>query len=448
MGNTYDESEDLAGSSLASEYDDTFSSDERLSQLLKLSSDAFKREIRTIKISEIAYTDPIKKGRQDTLSGMTAIVKDLGVLTPIHVRAVPEEDAEEDYKYILLDGLRRIYAATRNGQKEIDAVVWTFNDEDTAADLGLYISLILNKTQKRSWREIWHLYQVLELQGSITPNTLENILQLESGEAMKLRDVMLCSYDEIKEALLSGDKPLDACYKMLEKKRKEEDRLAEEDASGVDQTFDEEGNLISENDGMQLSDEDTKELLDMADDLDDLEDVDEDDFGDMNKSQYGDDQQQVGDRHPLDPALRNAVVNRDQATCKCCGKKMVGVLSGILAVHHVIPVHCGGKDTMDNLVTLCVGCHIALHLMERNGGMILMSKEQFDGLDEPEQTSLKRALKLARVAIKADKHKGFSKEDVQSMTKDAIRHPMPGTAPKVDTSKIKTKRLGEQIMEG
>ena len=32
---------------------------------------------------------------------------------------------------------------------------------------------------------------------------------------MKLKDVMLCNYDEVKEALLSGEKNLEACYKML-----------------------------------------------------------------------------------------------------------------------------------------------------------------------------------------------------------------------------------------
>jgi len=39
----------------------------------------------------------------------------------------------------------------------------------------------------------------------------------------------------------------------------------------------------------------------------------------------------------------------------------------------------------------------------------------------------KKALKLARIAIEADKRKGLSKKDVQELTRDAIRHPMPGT---------------------
>lgn len=447
MADVYDNSESVYGSSLEAEYENSFSDDEKLSQFLKLTSDAFTREVKTIQISEIAYTDPIKKGRQDTLSGLTAIVKDLGVLTPIHVRAVPEEDADEDYKYILLDGLRRIYAATRNGQKEIDAVVWTFKDDEKATDLSLYISLLLNRAQKRDWKETWHLYQVLELQAPITPNTLEYLLQLEPGQAMKLKDVMLCGYDEITEALLSGEKDLEASYKALVKLRKEEDKLAEDDATGVDQNIDEEGTLASASDGKELlSDEDTKELLDMADDLDNLDDVSEDDFDDMNKSEFGDERQTVGDRHPLDPALRQAVLQRDNFTCKCCGMKMIGARLGLIAVHHVIPVHCSGKDTMDNLVTLCVGCHVALHIMERNGGSILMSKEEFDGLSEPEQTSLKKSLKLARVAIQADKRRGMSKEQVQEATKGAIRHPMPGEGMSVNREAYENAEFGKQFL--
>ena len=91
-----------------------------------------------------------------------------------------DSDAEDDdYKYVLLKGLRRVYGAMKNGQEEIDAIVWDFHDKDQGADLALYLSLLLGRTQKRSWGEIWHLYQILEMQSSvITPSTLEYLLQL------------------------------------------------------------------------------------------------------------------------------------------------------------------------------------------------------------------------------------------------------------------------------
>lgn len=418
--------------SFQEEYDEVFTGDERVSNLLKLTSDSFTREKRTIKIKEIGFTDPIKKGRQDTMSGLTSTIRDLGILQPIHVMAVSEESEEDDYKYILLDGLRRVFGAAKNGVEEVDAIVWDFKDKDLGMDLAVYVSLLLNRNQRRDWKENWHYYQILELQSSdITPGTIEYLLQLEAGDAMKLKDVMLCNYDEVKQALLNGEKGLDACYKMLTKLRKEEDRLAMEDATGVDDSIEGAENLTSGEGGLpQLSDDDVKELLDMVDDLDEDMDVDEDDFDSMNRSSFGDEQQKVGERHPLDPALRQAVLARDKFTCKCCGMKLIGARLGLIAVHHVLPVHTGGKDILDNLVTLCVGCHLSLHIMERNGGSIMMSKDDYEELSEGEQASLKKALKLARIAIEADKRKGLSKEDVAKATADAIRHPMPGAGMK------------------
>ena len=56
-----------------------------------------------------------------------------------------------------------------------------------------------------------------------------------------------------------------------------------------------------------------------------------------------------------------------------------------------------------------------------------MTKEEFDEYTPEEQIRLKKVLKLAKVAVEADKLKGYSKEKVREMTQDSIRHPMPGT---------------------
>lgn len=426
---TYDETEDVAGSKLAQEYDEAFSGDERAANLLKLTSDAYTRRVETIKVKQIGFTDPIKEGRRYTMSGLTATIKDLGVVTPIHVMTVPEESEDDDYKYVLIDGLRRVFGALKNNISEINAVIWDFKDKDYGSDMLLPLSLILNRNQERNWSEIWHLYQILELQSAITPGTLEYLLQLESGDAMKLKDIMLCEYEEVKQALINEEKNLEACYKMLAKLRKEEDQLAKDDATGLKDTVEDADKLGSSDEKAlpQLSDEDVKELLEMADDLDDLDEVSSDDFDDMNKSAFADEQQKVGERHPLDPALRQSVLQRDKFTCNCCGLKMIGSRLGLIAVHHILPVHTGGKDTLENLTTLCLNCHVSLHIMERNGGQILMSKEDFDEMQENDKISLKKALKLARIAIEADKRKGLSKEDIQRETQDSVKHIMPGT---------------------
>lgn len=412
---------------LAIEFDSAFMGDEAASAILKLTSNSFTRTVKRIQINQIGYTHPIKIGRQDTASGLTSTVRDLGVVTPIHVMTVDEDSETDDYKFILLDGLRRLWGALKNGHQEVDAVIWDFEDKERGVDMALVISLILNRVQKRTWKEVWDLYRILEMQHQLTPGTLEYLLQLEGGDAMKLKDVMLCEYEEVKQALLNGEKDLDGCYKMLQKLRKEEDKLYKDDTMGITDVVDDAEDLAGDNTDATLTDDDVRELLEMSSNLNDLEDVGEDDFDSMNTpdSDFVD-QQKVGDRHALPPELRNAVLQRDDFVCQCCGLKMIGARAGLSAAHHVLPVHVGGRDTMENLTTLCVGCHITLHNMERNGGSIMMSKEDFDALPEKDQVSLKKALKLARIAIEADKRRGMNKESVRKATQDAIRHPMPG----------------------
>lgn len=438
-------SESERNEALDKEYDSVFSGDERITNMLKLTSDAFTREYRTIKISEIGITDPVKQGRKNTLTGLSGTVKEMGVLQPIHVMTVEQEVEDDDYKYILLDGLRRIFAAKRNGDDEIDAIVWDFKDKDYGIDNALTISCLLNNNKRRKWEEIWNLYQVLEMQKSVSPGTIETLLQLEAGDAMKLKDIMLSDYPEVKGALLDGTKDLEGCYKMLTKLRKEEDSLAKEDETGISDMVEDTEELVNqEKEKPMLSEEDTKELLDLADDMGNLDDVEDDDFDDLNKGET--ERQAVGDRHPLDPALKSAVLSRDNFRCKCCGFGGPAAL-GILAVHHIIPVHCSGKDDLDNLTTLCLNHHILLHVAERNGGKLQMTREEFEGYSEEEQTALKKCLKLAKVAVEADKRRNMSLDDVKKATTDSIRHPMPGTDLKENTeayNKYKTSEVKEE----
>ena len=56
-------SESERNDALDREYDASFSGDERITNMLKLTSDAFTREYRTIKIGEIGITDPVKQAK-------------------------------------------------------------------------------------------------------------------------------------------------------------------------------------------------------------------------------------------------------------------------------------------------------------------------------------------------------------------------------------------------
>lgn len=432
----YNESDELVGSGLESEYDSVFTGEEKADMLLKLTSDKFSRRPERIKIKQIGFTEPLKRGRKKTMTGLTATVKDIGVVSPVHVMLTEESDLDcdedDNFKYIMIDGVRRVFAAMKNGIEEIDAIVWDFEDKEQGMDLALVLSLVLNRTQRREWSEIWDLYQILEMQTSITPGTLEYLLQLNGGDAMKLKDVMLCDYEEPKEMLLNNEKDLEGCYKLLQKLRKEEDQLAKEDATGFSDTVEGAEDVVSDNteteDGGQLSDQDVMELLEMVDSIDDLDEVSEEDFDTLNSGVS--DSQAGGERHPLDPALKSAVLSRDDFKCKCCGFGGAAAL-GVLAVHHILPVHTFSKgqatDYMDNLTTLCLNHHILLHVAERNGGKLHMTKEEFETYSEEEQTALKKCLSLAKIAVEADKRKNMSLDDIRKATTDSIRHPMPGT---------------------
>jgi hypothetical protein len=58
----------------------------------------------------------------------------------------------------------------------------------------------------------------------------------------------------------------------------------------------------------------------------------------------------------LDENLRTACLLRDSYTCQHCGKRHVR-----LEAHHIVFRGRGGKDTLENLLTLCDQCHHDLH---------------------------------------------------------------------------------------
>lgn len=60
----------------------------------------------------------------------------------------------------------------------------------------------------------------------------------------------------------------------------------------------------------------------------------------------------------LKDSIRQIILERDGYLCLECG------VGENLEVHHVLYRSCGGKDTEDNLITLCAKCHIKKHIDE------------------------------------------------------------------------------------
>ncbi|MFE0327947.1 HNH endonuclease [Streptomyces sp. NPDC058960] len=59
--------------------------------------------------------------------------------------------------------------------------------------------------------------------------------------------------------------------------------------------------------------------------------------------------------------LRYEILERDKKTCQDCGR--IPGQGVTLQVHHVLPVHQGGTNDPDNLVTLCSECHGGRHAL-------------------------------------------------------------------------------------
>lgn len=59
------------------------------------------------------------------------------------------------------------------------------------------------------------------------------------------------------------------------------------------------------------------------------------------------------DRILYQSGIRSLVLERDEYTCQICGKHATSRLH----VHHILKRKEGGTDHLDNLVTVCSGCH-------------------------------------------------------------------------------------------
>lgn len=57
--------------------------------------------------------------------------------------------------------------------------------------------------------------------------------------------------------------------------------------------------------------------------------------------------------------LRQAVLERDRQTCQGCGTDVADDAQA--NIHHIVPLGCGGTNSLRNLITLCEDCHGRTH---------------------------------------------------------------------------------------
>lgn len=394
---------------LKSEYDDVFDGEDKIvHQLAKIDS-TIDVNYEVISLDDIVLSKFKKVGRNTTAIGLKGVVDEWGVVSPIHVLALEDKDS-----YQLLDGLRRVFAAHSSGLKKIPAMVWTFSDVDEGKRMSNLISLMINRSQHYTSAEMWEQMQMLERVNDATPGLIEFLLQMMQGDAMKLKDVMLAGpeYSEIKDALIAGELTIEAAYKKLCNQRKKENRLAKEDEMQLSN----EGTATDVSDDQRLSADAVRELLEMDED-DDNKSLDE-----LNESGYSDEPeaelQDVNNRHPLDPKLKEEVLIRDDFKCRCCGKSFKNMLPAV-TIHHVVQVSQGGRDEVNNLITVCSNCHLLIHCYAWN-----KIKVDEDALTEEEKAMYKKVFRYGNIIKKANTLCG--KTTKQGKKDDNSHHLFPG----------------------
>lgn len=75
-----------------------------------------------------------------------------------------------------------------------------------------------------------------------------------------------------------------------------------------------------------------------------------------------------GQRGPHWEAVRKEIYARDRYTCQDCGTKCIGkrdakpeTTLSIIQCHHIRPYQSPEDNTPENLITLCLGCHLLRH---------------------------------------------------------------------------------------
>lgn len=368
------------------------------------SEDNFK--LIYIDIENIAIVKRIRIG--NNVADLVQSIKSTGLLKPIDVAPTNAEGV-----YVLLDGFRRVVACARCGKRRIPCVV---NMKVNVPEIPI-IEAMYNHCKPYTVKEMISYIEYLEKEkGIMSASMIEYLLQMNSGDYTKLKDVLNDGDEDIVSKLLNGQYTIEMAFKKLEQRRKKESTeekeikkaekvYGDEEASGASHIA--ESGEIAE-DGPGLTDDELKELAIGADSLDEgLEDSSLDDMVEEGKKMDGFEphKQKPGEREFIDPAIKKAVLARDNftcAACKCGGESFVSAID----FHHILPVFLGGPDSADNGLTLCLTCHHLVHEYA-TGDLVIPKEKPEEELDKlsnderviykNEQMRFKRIVKLGTV---------------------------------------------------
>lgn len=381
-------------------------------------------ELVYLDIDRIAITHRVRK--MESVEGLVQSIKSTGLLKPVVVAPTATEGL-----FVLLDGFRRIQACVRAGKTKIPCVV---NNRVNTPEIPI-LEALYNHRKSYSIREQIEYIDYLEKQkGIMNPAMIEYLLQMNSGDYTKLKDILNDNDDDIVSKLYEGVYDIPTAFKKLEQRRRKESAeekenkkaakvYGNEEESGVNQI---EGTGEEAN-GEALTEEQIRALCISAENLDDgIEDSSINEMVEADNSIEGfkPHKQKSGEREFVDPIIKKTVMTRDKSTCQCCkrgGEQYVDILD----YHHILPVFLGGEDTPENGMMLCVSCHRLVHLYSTADLHIdkaLLTgiyselndeqKKQYENAEifEDEKKRFKRVIKLGSVIRKGIAARGMNRE--------------------------------------
>lgn len=386
-------------------------------------------QLKYVDITDIAVPKRIRIST--VVDELIKSIKSTGLLSPVIVAPTATEGS-----YVLLDGYRRMLACARSGIRNIPCII---NNKVSTPEIPI-LEALYNHNKDYSIEEIKKYIDYLETQkGIMSGSMIEYLLQLNSGDYTKLKDLLEDGDEEILEKLYNGQFTIEMAFRKLEQRRKKESqdekdiRRAEkvyenEKLSGADDIA---GSGEEVDDEVSLTDEEIKSLVILPSEID--EGIEEASLEEMVQEGkeikgYADNKQDPNNRTRLDPALRKSVLARDNNTCQICKDISGPEYVEVLDVHHIQEVYLGGTDNMENLVTACVVCHKLVHLYARGE----LHMRPIDQMEEAERNKFKRVVRLGTVIRKGMELKGMKKEELKKMDKaDTIGRRLKGSSDQV-----------------
>lgn len=304
-------------------------------------------------------------------------IKNTGLLEPIIVAPTMTEGY-----YVLLHGFRRLQACAKLGFKTIPCII---NHRVKTAEIPI-LEALYNHNAVYKMKEIVKYIDYLQKEKNIlNASLIEYLCQLNNGDYNKICDMREDDDPDIWGKVIEDQLTIANGFKALEKRRaketKEEQEIKTSEKVHDDNSENNEMNNITGSgettDGSEtLSDEEVEKLMiDPASLNDDIEDSDLDAMVAEGKKMDGFEghQQDYKQRERIDPAIRKAVMSRDNNTCQCCKRGGPDYVD-ILDLHHIVEVYLGGRDTVDNGITVCLNCHKQIHLYAM--GQLYIPKEK------------------------------------------------------------------------